>query len=191
MIFLTQVKLSLPPSPVSLAYADHYLHIRNNPPPPPQALTWKDILAEEPFEGEHWEGVYGLPPGSVRNHNDGGGGQTVDSTPSLSPLHSDDLDLDADDSFSSLASTGEEETPQHLSTPPKMNYKTPLTYVHRKALEDLQKNQYWRSEWRSDADPGKAFDLGDASTFGMRNLQHSAVLDISDTDGKGLRSGGL
>ena len=37
-----------------------------NPGKVKAGLTWADILAEEPFEGQHWEGVYGLPPSAVR-----------------------------------------------------------------------------------------------------------------------------
>ncbi|KAF8592572.1 hypothetical protein K439DRAFT_1610352 [Ramaria rubella] len=30
-----------------------------------QLFTWENILKEEPFEGQHWQGAYGLPGGSV------------------------------------------------------------------------------------------------------------------------------
>ncbi|KAF8897878.1 Spc98 family-domain-containing protein [Infundibulicybe gibba] len=165
------IKLSQPPTPATLAHAEVYLHDLKHPPASPKTLTWADILAEEPFEGEHWEGVYGMPPGSIRyteGHKrwDAASGG---STPSLSPLGSDDLELDVDDSISSSAYTDTHD--ENLPSPRLDNQSgkqniPPLTYAHRKAFEDLQAKQYWRPEWRGDADPNRPFDIGDSSTLG-------------------------
>ncbi|KAK0453053.1 hypothetical protein EV421DRAFT_1761696 [Armillaria borealis] len=66
-------------------------------PKVPETLTWKKILEEEPFEGEHWEGVYGLPPGSVKNWREPDSQSDVSSVLSL-----DSEDLDLEDSSESL-----------------------------------------------------------------------------------------
>lgn len=129
----------------------------------PPALTWKDILAEEPFEGQHWEGAYGLPPGStIENWDAHSGG----STPSLSPL--DDSD-DLDDSLSSLESS---EVLDVVSTPETSTqrpvFESRPTYGHRKEFEDLRSRQYWRAEWRIDTPLTRPFNLADASTLGRQ-----------------------
>ena len=129
--------------------------------------------------------MYGLPAGSTRNNNDDWEGtRSGDSTPSLSPLNSDDLDLDADDSFSTLSSVDDScPSPKYPTCPPKPKTKSPQTYAHRKEFEDLQAKQYWRSEWRSDADAGKGFDIGDASTLGVYTIWHPSLPDDSNSHG--------
>jgi hypothetical protein len=57
--------LSQSPSHLTIEFAKTYLDAIINPPLPVPTLTWADILAEGPFEGEHWEGEYGLPSASV------------------------------------------------------------------------------------------------------------------------------
>ncbi|EAU84459.2 hypothetical protein CC1G_01455 [Coprinopsis cinerea okayama7 len=148
------IALAQPPSAASLAYADLYLERVKNPQPSTPPLTWAEILAEEPFEGDHWEGI--LDPI----------GDDWDTTPSLSPLNSDDLALDDDDS--SLLSMDEAERAPSTDaqfTPPQ-EARQPFSPEHAKAFRELQHQQYWRKEWRSDADPSRSFDLGDPSTLG-------------------------
>lgn len=144
-------------------------HTLKNPPPPPKPLTWADIFAEEPFEGEHWEGVYGLPPGSVR----GDATYDRDSTPSLSPLESD-VDLDDDDTNSLFASgIGEPRPTIPEKREPIMKSaeidKTvpPYTVSHQQSLEDMETKQYWKEDWQADVDTGREFDLNDPSTLGL------------------------
>ena len=60
-----------------------------NPGKVKSGLTWADILAEEPFEGQHWEGAYGLPRGAVRTDGEPTDLDS-DSSPSLSPLEDED-----------------------------------------------------------------------------------------------------
>lgn len=135
-------------------------------------MTWADILAEEPFEGEHWEGVYGLPPGSVRlsSHTEPRDREEWDSTPSLSPLNSDDLALDEDNSFSS---TDYEEplSPPSVMPSPRLSTsavtKLPHSYQHRRHFEELHAKQYWRDDWHTDADLRSDFDTGDPSRLGL------------------------
>ncbi|KAF8204631.1 Spc98 family-domain-containing protein [Pholiota molesta] len=92
----------------------------------------------KPFEGEHWEGVYGFS-GSANEKVDK---DEWDSSPSLSPLNSDDLALDDDDDDSS-------------------DYDRPS-----KQFEDLRTKQYWRDEWHTDASIGSRFDIGNPSSLG-------------------------
>jgi gamma-tubulin complex component 5 len=137
--------LSATATPTTLAYAESYLEGIKNPPPPPPGLTWADIFGDDPVEAES------------------------SSSASLSPLNSDDLELDdEDDSFSSLDPEDDvPDAPMHEPSRP------PHTYAHRKEFEQLQVRQYWRDDyvWRWDAKgKGRAFDLGDASTLGRHYL---------------------
>ncbi|KAF8638546.1 hypothetical protein AX17_002089 [Amanita inopinata Kibby_2008] len=167
------IQLSQPPSAQTLAYAENYVDEAKNPPPAPKPLTWADILAEEPFEGEHWEGVYGLPPGSIRGVSQNNATDDWDSTPSLSPLESD-LELDDEDT-NSLSAVGTSDIPPasgeaHDPTTDglQVNDKEipPYTVAHRQSLENVKAKQYWRDTWQSNVDIGKDFDLKDASTLG-------------------------
>ncbi|PFH47800.1 hypothetical protein AMATHDRAFT_6396 [Amanita thiersii Skay4041] len=174
------VQLSRPPSASTLAFAEHYVHELKNPPPAPKSLTWADILAEEPFEGEHWEGVYGLPPGSIRGNTNGATTDDWDSTPSLSPLESD---LELDDA----ELTDSPSAPDIIGLPSHDEKRKPIveevigqrlrpkfhTDADKQALENMKTRQYWREDWKSDANIEKEFDLKDTSTLGpMLNRLH-------------------
>ncbi|KAG5654228.1 hypothetical protein H0H81_005915 [Sphagnurus paluster] len=204
------IKLSNPPTNLTEHHASSILYARVHPPSPPPTLTWASIVAEEPFEGEHWEGVYGLPPGFVRRDDTKPRGfydrekesERLDwdsrwSTPSLSPLNSDDLELDADQeeeererAFSDGRASKEQEV-ESLGddvvqyVPDRV---PPHTYAHRQEFEALQAKQYWRNDWRGDVDIGvnRSFDLGDASTLGptLRNI----LRDNADTTVQSIMS---
>ena len=173
-LILCQLALGRPPSEGTVEIAKTYLDAIANPPPAPPTLTWADILAEEPFEGEHWEGVFGLPPGNVRSatHRENRDKDEWDSTPSLSPLNSDDLalDEDEDDSFSST-DYGEPLSPKPIPSPSvelstSNHAHAPYTYDHRKQFEELRSKQYWRNDWHTDAPLFPRFDIGDPSSLG-------------------------
>ncbi|KAG6861976.1 hypothetical protein C0995_009160 [Termitomyces sp. Mi166 len=194
------IKLSSPPTTLTEHHASSILYNRAHPSSPPAALTWDSIVAEEPFEGEHWEGVYGVPSGWVRRdeiqpkgfYDRENESHRLDwdsrwSTPSLSPLNSDDLELDVDqeeekralagleNSDSSEPESANEDKQEHErdrladvygeTAPRKL---PPQTYAHRKEFEALQAKQYWHEGWKGDVDPlqRRTFDLGDASTLG-------------------------
>ncbi|KAG1766368.1 Spc98 family-domain-containing protein [Suillus placidus] len=154
--------LSAAPVASTLNHADAYVEAIKHPPEPPPSLTWKDILAEEPFEGQHWEGVYGLPSGSTVE----GWEKTSDgSTPSLSPWDDDSNDSDDNDSFPYTEDPPSSPGPvERVSSYGQPNLS--LSYHHRRVVEELQARQYWREEWRTDADLSQPFNLGDASTLG-------------------------
>ncbi|KAF9450171.1 hypothetical protein P691DRAFT_665854 [Macrolepiota fuliginosa MF-IS2] len=161
------INLSQPPSASTASYAEHFLDEIKNPRLLPDVLTWKDILAEEPFEGEHWEGIFDNKPRDE---------QGWDSTPSLSPLSSD---LEDGDSMSSLSyeghrrsrsighgsdeNRGEDEGTERSGLGSNV---PPHTYAHRQEFEELQSMQYWRTDWKGYVRPSKQFDIGDPSTLG-------------------------
>ncbi|KAJ7172098.1 Spc98 family-domain-containing protein [Mycena filopes] len=136
--------LSAVATPTTIAYADAFLERIHNPAPPPVGLTWADIFGDdEALEAE-----------------------SSSSGASLSPLNSDDLELDdEDDSFSSIEP---EEVPQDQVSSVSLPSRPPHTYAHRKEFEQLRARQYWRDDyvWGGDKGKARAFDIGDASTLG-------------------------
>lgn len=128
-----------------------------NPPPRPQPLSWEQILAEEPFEGDHWEGI--LDPINVDDW---------DTTPSLSPLNSDDLALDDDDTDDSYYTRASGKAKEDISPSSRIPKEEVLSHPQEDAslFEELETRQYWREEWQTDANTDSAFDLGDPSTLG-------------------------
>ncbi|KAI0068599.1 hypothetical protein BV25DRAFT_11798 [Artomyces pyxidatus] len=157
------VMLSLPPAPPTLSFADVYLEKLRNPPNAEPPISWQDILAEEPFEGQHWEGVYGLPPGSTV---EGWETKSLDSTPPFSPLPSRDL-VEFDRSISPLDSSEPEEIPSPVQkASDDLKPQPDNLFTHRQEIEDLQVRQYWRTDWHTDAPLFSDFDIGNASTLG-------------------------
>ncbi|KAI0268157.1 Spc98 family-domain-containing protein [Gloeopeniophorella convolvens] len=158
------MSLSVPPTPSTEEKAEEYLERIKNPPVEAEAINWRNILDEEPFEGQHWEGVYGLPPGSTV---EGWEARSLDSTPPYSPLPLDDLS-DFSHSISSLDSLSPAE-PQRpvrdLDVVPDHPIPVP-TYSHRELVEELRSRQYWRSEWQTDASITRSFTIEDASSLG-------------------------
>ncbi|KIJ69751.1 hypothetical protein HYDPIDRAFT_35222 [Hydnomerulius pinastri MD-312] len=157
------VLLSSPPVRSTLSFAETYDDAGPSKSPPP--ITWKDILAEEPFEGQHWEGAYGLPIGSTI---EGWETRSNGSTPSLSPWDEDDSSDEgaSRSSFEDFASSVSE-------APAAPNSNQPITQVqnHHLLVEKLKAQQYWRDDWRIDADVARPFDLGDPSTLGPAMLR--------------------
>jgi gamma-tubulin complex component 5 len=128
-----------------------------NPEPPKNGPTWKEILDEEPFEGQHWEGVYGLPPGSTA---EGWETQSLASTPPLSPVSFEDLAALHSSSLD-RASSAEPENDLMESAPSSAEKRThtPLFYDHRQDVETLKAKQYWRKEWRIPCSPNLESDF--------------------------------
>lgn len=156
--------LSSPTTLETLDYAEEYLTKKASPPKENSGLTWEKILAEEPFEGQHWEGVYGLPPGSTV---EGWEVKSGESTPSLSPIEDSD---DPDDTFSSsdFVDYNERGAADYGSEDPSSaGITSHQMYTHREDMENLRARQYWRSDWYTDANVHRPFNIGDASTLGM------------------------
>ena len=180
-----QATLSLPPDQSTHEFAESYLQRAYNPPRPSGHLTWAEILAEEPFHGQHWEGVYRLPPGSTV---EGWELQSSGSEPSLSPWDDDYNRGDGSDSLSlagSLTSMRFEENEGSLPDERGRDDEAPLKnvpefYKYRQAFEDLQARQYWRPEWRIRADLDRPFSLGNHSTLApsLDKIQKGSTLGI-------------
>jgi gamma-tubulin complex component 5 len=115
-------------------------------------LTWKRIMEEEPFEGEHWEEI------GVSNR-------------SRRPTPSCGSDSDSGDFQSRRSEDSTLSTLSHESFSPHPNV-TPLTQPINEALrnrmtvEDLQSKQYWRADWRGDVNLDASFRIADPASFG-------------------------
>jgi gamma-tubulin complex component 5 len=126
-------------------------------------ISWKSILDEEPFEGQHWEGIYGLPPGSTV---EGWETRSLDSTPPYSPLPLGDLS-EISPSLSSTDSLPSVEAKFSLNPDAdSARMATTSSFGHRQLIEDLQRRQYWRAEWQTDAASSSSFAIKNASSLG-------------------------
>ncbi|TDL29376.1 hypothetical protein BD410DRAFT_736245 [Rickenella mellea] len=157
------VMLSSPTDRMNLTYAEELLKPLRGPPKLPNQLTWREILAEEPFEGEHWRGAYGLPPGStIQTWDD----DSEDSSPPLSPIG------DLGDFEDTMSSTGPSEPPDSGDFDILVTHQSIWTQqrayslLHREELEALASRQYWREDWTSVAKRNRHFDIADPSTLG-------------------------
>ncbi|KAI5993575.1 Spc98 family-domain-containing protein [Pisolithus albus] len=159
--------LSAMPSRSTLAFADTYDDRDSSKKEPP--LTWKDILAEEPFEGQHWEGVYGLPAGSTV---EGWESRDTDSDSVLSPWDDSDS-LGSDDGDKDEWNQPSEDLSSQSVHPPDTSQRTPPDHApkHLTVVEELKAQQYWRDEWRIGIDLDRPFDLGDPSTLGPTTVR--------------------
>lgn len=156
------ILLSVPPTTSAVEHAYNYLESSRAPRTDPASISWKAILDEEPFEGQHWEGVYGLQPGSTV---EGWETRSLDSTPPYSPLplgNPSDLSpsLSSTDSLPSI----EENSFQNQDDSARMA--TMSSFGHRQLIEDLQRRQYWRTEYQTDAASTSSFTVKNASSLG-------------------------
>lgn len=156
--------MSVPPSRSTLAFAETYNEIDPSKIEPP--ITWKDILTEEPFEGQHWEGVYGLPSGSTV---EGWETRSTGSTSSLSPWDEsdsleDEVEVELQQSPEEFTQPGEESDTSRRIVPHSVHSGLDI-------LGELKAQQYWRDDWRIDVDVSRPFDIGDPSTLGPAMLR--------------------
>ncbi|KIK67700.1 hypothetical protein GYMLUDRAFT_36439 [Collybiopsis luxurians FD-317 M1] len=203
--------MSSAPQPSTLTYASLYMHALENPPDPAKSdeLIWKQILDEDPYEGDHWVGVPGGIPlprkrqirdkaiDSDDNNDDDllDDIDDINTSPSLSPLNSDDLALDDTDS------DFERESPSNLDKTPSASAPNTqpdsskvhtvhrpvyTTYAYRQELEHLKTKQYWQPDWQMDPEVSQrqqqrgTFNIGEASTLGptlQRVLSKSTSAD--------------
>lgn len=153
-----------------------------NPEKARSGLTWKRILAEEPFEGQHWEGAYGLPRGSVVGQDDV---SSSGSSPSLSPWD-DNLD-DFDEPSSPWGTHSTPNSP--FPSPPLGNVDLDVfteefseqlvRYSHRDEIEALQSRQYWRHDWYGIVSIERPFNIGDPSTLSTLSFTPNSIYDYS------------
>ncbi|KAL5527461.1 hypothetical protein ACEPAG_6252 [Sanghuangporus baumii] len=181
--------LASPPSHSTLEFAEEFLDRTQNPSGS-SGLTWADILKEEPFEGQHWQGAIGLPPGSVVGQEDLV--ESFNSSPTLSSISDSELD-----ERGGLFSFHDPEdvtdvSEQGLSPPSSVETSDRVlaeervveSFRLRLELEALQRRQYWKRTWKPDVDFDRAFDLGDPST-----LRVSFEKMMGSADGKSHFSG--
>lgn len=122
-----------------------------NPKKPVGPLTWTEILADDPFEGEHWDI------------------QSFGSTPSLSPFSSEDEQEGEENNgpSSTINTSDAEDMPV---APAKVeNVHKNRTFKHRDDIEALKERQYWREDYvdvTGALSRTRQFDLGDVSTMG-------------------------
>jgi gamma-tubulin complex component 5 len=154
--------LSVPPTQLTVEHAENYLVKGITPHEESETFSWKDILDEEPFEGQHWEGVYGLPPGSTV---EGWETRSLDSTPPFSPLLLDDFGVSSPLSSTDSLPASDTEPSIGLNAD-SVHVSSNSTFGHRQLIEDLQRRQYWRAEWQSDASLTRPFTVKDASSLG-------------------------
>ncbi|PAV21033.1 hypothetical protein PNOK_0366000 [Pyrrhoderma noxium] len=163
--------LSEGPTASTLIHAEDIIERSRNPSGSSSKLTWAEILKEEPFEGQHWQGAYGLPSGSIADQWEQG---SHGSDSSLSPLS--DSDYDNREDMYSLSdhdeSTDITEQPSAPSSPRLQIGRMPSQEEYfsqmlqmRTFLEKLQKQQYWRQGSSSTSNADRTFDLGDPSTL--------------------------
>jgi hypothetical protein len=154
-----------------------YLDELRHPPPPAGTLSWADIFAAEPLTGQHWAGAYGLPPGARADAD----ADDDDSSDASSVLERElELDLTPPDSDFDTASSADE------APPPDVTARVHEAYAHRKAVEALERRQYWRADARS-AQAARAFDLGDPSTLGQYSLRLRCARLRRDDSGQAAR----
>ncbi|EPQ59052.1 hypothetical protein GLOTRDRAFT_70178 [Gloeophyllum trabeum ATCC 11539] len=168
--------LSNPPDAPTLSYASALLDRLDNPHKPTDGLTWAQILAEEPLEGEHWA----LSADS-------------ESDSDLSPWDDDPELLRERASASSAASEyeayGEDDADVDKGEDKEgerdVELAIPQRYDHRDKIEEIQAQQYWRADWKPDLDLDKEFDIGDPPAYKIGGpssekyiYEHDAVREV-------------
>ncbi|KIO31078.1 hypothetical protein M407DRAFT_19953 [Tulasnella calospora MUT 4182] len=136
------------PNFVTQAAAADILHSIRNPPSPPHVLTWEDILAEEPFEGEHWR----MPPSPSSS-----------SLSSWSDLPSKQQLVDSEDSTSAAEDSISSESPDLRPDEGEASNKGEPNDDPQGTIDALQQQQYWTNQSPLKDTP---FNLGDPSTLG-------------------------
>ncbi|KAL5508181.1 hypothetical protein ACEPAH_5800 [Sanghuangporus vaninii] len=185
--------LASPPSHSTLEFAEELLDRTKNPSGP-SGLTWADILKEEPFEGQHWQGVVGLPPGSVVGQEDPV--ESYNSSPTLSSISDSELD-ERGGLFSFHEPEDVTDVSEQVLSPPSSVGTSDRVLAEERVveffrlrleLEALQRRQYWKRTWKSDVDMNCVFDLGDPSTL---RLSFEKVIGLANGksrfDGDGQR----
>ncbi|KAF8338860.1 Spc98 family-domain-containing protein [Cantharellus anzutake] len=159
--------LSDPVDGSSEDFAEDYMERLNADVPTSDQRLYEKIMMEEPFEGQHWEGAYGLPIGwTVEGYE-----TMVPSSPSDSSL--DDWDIDA-----RRFRRDKSNSPSSLTPPPAL---LPLTANDGFQQKDEEENQLAmldarvkvgalvrRQYWKEGANltEARTFDLGIPSTLG-------------------------
>jgi len=108
-------------------------------------------MEEEPLEGEHWEEI------GISNRGR--------STPS-SGSESDSDDIRSHSEDSTLSTLSRESPSNHRNTATPLTPPINEALRNRMIVEQLQKNQCWRVDWRGDMTLDAPFRLADPASFG-------------------------
>ncbi|KAG8860524.1 hypothetical protein FRB96_003778 [Tulasnella sp. 330] len=144
------LSVSMPLSNATHEAARNILHAIHNPPPEAKPLTWADIVADEPFEGQHWDMISSHSTSSDESWSDDD--RTKDTLHAI--IDFPDTPSSQDPTFQSTESSGESEGED-----------LPLKDLGASLVETLRREQYWTEGWRSDIDVSKPFHMGDPSTL--------------------------
>ncbi|CUA77915.1 hypothetical protein RSOLAG22IIIB_06868 [Rhizoctonia solani] len=157
-----KLELSQPPTNATHDYAYDSLREIHEPPPEPKDF-WKQVLEEEPLEGEHWKTPW---------DDEDWDAKSLSSHPSM--------ELESRESLSSAESTDEDQASrfkgnqdQEVEGPPNpfsyadLSQQNTLNEAHG-LYESLCADQYWRSQYVNDAARrvGKKFNVNDPATLG-------------------------
>ena len=112
---------------------------------PESPLTWEKILADDPFEGDHWKNPFDQPA----EDDDSDNWSQIEQEDSLQEATQSPL----------LASPSASEISEPASTAEDAE-------VLIDPIADLLEKQYWRDDWKSPLNENRALDLGDPSTLG-------------------------
>src|SRR5258706_5636348 len=151
LLISRHLELSSPPAPSTLAHAEIVLTMEKAAPEEPPELTWKRIMEEEPLEGEHWQEI------GISNRSR--------STPS-SGSESDGGDIRSRFEDSTVSTISPASSCDHQNTPIPPSLPINEALRNRMIVEKLQKNQYWREDWRGDVALDAPFRLADPASFG-------------------------
>ncbi|KZO98172.1 hypothetical protein CALVIDRAFT_597152 [Calocera viscosa TUFC12733] len=159
--------LSLPAAPATHTYASLVLDKAKDPFRVPSALTWETIMAEEPFEGQHWEDAQSNPQSRKAKRRT----SSWSSSNSLSDL-SDDDHLQ---SVSSSPPTTHAPSEKRVDDTEDFVSSSELAAVRSQMeLDEMLGRQYWKAHWRIDVDLDAPFDLSNAETLAPTFMRSSA-----------------
>lgn len=123
------------------------------------------MLADEPFEGQHWEGATGLPEGGTV---EGWESPSFDRYTGSYAASEDEDEYDESSVEETPLETASESSPRRANN---LRDTTSLGRHSQTARDDAEhfgNRQYWKDGWRTDADTTRPFHFGDASTLGRR-----------------------
>lgn len=159
--------MSEPSTKSTRGYAADWLENQRHPNGRPQdALTWDKIFQDEPLEGQHWEGAYGLPAGSTRE-----GWETrnaYDSDSDLSDFSDFELRFETQKGRKRDNTSPEPPLGGSDTSIGEQDYPNEHSLNATIAVEDFQALQYWISSSIAPRinDRLLKFDLGDPSSLG-------------------------
>lgn len=163
LLINSQLELSSPPAPSTLAHAEIVLTMEKAASEEPPELTWKRIMEEEPLEGEHWQEI------GISNRSR--------STPS-SGSESDCDDIRSRSEDSTVSTVSPASSPDHQNTPIPPSLPINEALRNRMIVEKLQQNQCWRADWRGDVTLDAPFRLADPASFGP-TINRTSLLSTS------------